>query len=326
MDGIELVTRIREDPALTDMRLVLLTSSGLPADRSRELRGVAHLMKPIARSHLLEAIQGNHVPERRTAIEPCGVRLRVLVAEDNAVNRKVAVRLLEKRGHAVAAVEDGRQVLAALDRESFDLILMDVQMPGMDGFEATAAIRARETTAGSGHVPIVALTAHAMKGDRERCLAAGMDAYVAKPVEADELFATIERLGPGPQPARGESRADDPVIAVFDRDAILRRVGADPDLLLELVSVFQSESVELLHDIRRAVSRRDGAALQRAAHSLKGALTTLAASAASQAALRLESIGREGDLGHVDAAWSALQHEMKRLQAELCGLDRAIAS
>ena len=122
--------------------------------------------------------------------------LHVLLAEDNAVNRKVAVRLLEKRGHTVVAVEDGRQALRALDGERFDIALMDVQMPEMDGFEATAAVRARERVQG-GHLPIVALTAHAMKGDRERCLEAGMDAYVAKPVNAEELFATLERLVPG---------------------------------------------------------------------------------------------------------------------------------
>ena len=112
------------------------------------------------------------------------------------MNRKVAVRLLQKRGHTVVAVEDGRQALRALDGERFDVVLMDVQMPEMDGFEATAAVRARERVQG-GHLPIVALTAHAMKGDRERCLEAGMDAYVAKPVNAEELFATLERLVPG---------------------------------------------------------------------------------------------------------------------------------
>src|SRR5439155_156321 len=117
--------------------------------------------------------------------------LHVLLAVDNAVNRKVAVRLLQKRGHTVVAVEDGRQAVRALDRERFDVVLMDVQMPEMDGFEATAAVRARERVQG-GHVPIVALTAHAMKGDRERCLAAGMDAYVSKPIEAEDLGSAEE--------------------------------------------------------------------------------------------------------------------------------------
>jgi len=136
-------------------------------------------------------------PDRRPAPLRGGAGgLHVLLAEDNAVNRKVAVRLLEKRGHTVVAVEDGRQALRALDGERFDIALMDVQMPEMDGFEATAAVRARERVEG-GHLPIVALTAYAMKGDRERCLEAGMDAYVAKPVNADELFATLERLVPG---------------------------------------------------------------------------------------------------------------------------------
>jgi len=283
-------------------------------------------MKPVVRSHLLEAIQavrGGHASEPRyfrAAIRQSDVPLRVLVAEDNAVNRKMAVRLLEKRGHAVVAVEDGREALAALDRQPFDLILMDVQMPGMDGFEATAAIRAREETR---RIPIVALTAHAMTGDRDRCLKAGMDAYVAKPVEAEELFATIEQLASGKKREDAEERPREASADVLDRDTVFTRVGGDPELLLEMVSVFRDESSKLLHEIRSGVSRRDGAAVERAAHSLKGALAALAARAASAAALRLESIGRERDLSGVDAAWSVLEHEMGRLQKELCSLVEA---
>src|SRR5439155_2313844 len=153
--------------------------------------------KPVVASHLLETIQAIcHGPRRdaspRPVVATSRTPLHVLLAEDNAVNRKVAVRLLQKRGHTVVAVEDGRQAVRALDRERFDVVLMDVQMPEMDGFEVTAAVRARERFQG-GHLPIVALTAHAMKGDRERCLAAGMDAYVSKPIEAEELCATLER-------------------------------------------------------------------------------------------------------------------------------------
>src|SRR6266852_1844795 len=326
MDGVELANRIRENPALSETAVILLIPSGLQADGSRELRGVGHLMKPVVRSHLLEAIQavrGGHTSEPRhfrAAVRQSDVPLRVLVAEDNAVNRKMAVRLLEKRGHAVVAVEDGREALAALDRQPFDLILMDVQMPGMDGFEATAAIRAREETR---RIPIVALTAHAMQGDRDRCLKAGMDAYVAKPVEAEELFATIEQLASGKKREDAEERPREASADVLDRDTVFTRVGGDPELLLEMVSVFRDESAKLLHEIRRGVSRRDSTAVERAAHSLKGALAALAARAASEAALRLESIGRERDLSGVDEALSALEHEMGRLQKELCLLAEA---
>jgi HPt (histidine-containing phosphotransfer) domain-containing protein len=150
-----------------------------------------------------------------------------------------------------------------------------------------------------------------------------MDAYVAKPVEAEELFATIEQLASGKKREDAEERPREASADVLDRDTVFTRVGGDPELLLEMVSVFRDESAKLLHEIRRGVSRRDSTAVERAAHSLKGALAALAARAASEAALRLESIGRERDLSGVDEALSALEHEMGRLQKELCLLEEA---
>ena len=162
------------------------------------------LSKPVSQAELLDCVvrvlgttarngSGGVTPITHDTVREAQGGLHILLAEDNAVNQKVAERLLEKHGHRVTVSSNGREALAALDREAFDIVLMDVQMPEMDGFEATAAIRAKESHTG-GHIPIIAMTAHAMTGDRERCLAAGMDGYVSKPINAKTLFEAIEAL------------------------------------------------------------------------------------------------------------------------------------
>jgi PAS domain S-box-containing protein len=204
MDGFTLAERMRQAPALAGTRVLMLTSAGQQEDvaRCRRLGIGAYLMKPVKQSQLLETILaalGSAPPrggEARAGTPPAaGRRLHILLAEDNPVNQKLAVRLLEKRGHTVVVASSGRVALEALARERFDLVLMDVQMPEMDGFEATLAIRAREQDSGR-RVPIIGLTAHAMKGDRERCLAAGMDDYISKPLQPQELFDALARLLP----------------------------------------------------------------------------------------------------------------------------------
>jgi CheY-like chemotaxis protein len=203
MDGFELVARLEKeaDLSLSHTTVMMLTSSARNSDpaRCRELGIAACLAKPVMQGQLSDAILA--AMGRKAAAEkalPMADRaarlgesgLRVLLAEDNAVNQKLASRLLERRGHTVAVASNGRQALDMLDKQSFDLVVLDVSMPEMDGFEAAAAIRAREKTSGA-RIPILAMTAHAMKGDREKCLAAGMDGYVAKPVRAAQLFAAI---------------------------------------------------------------------------------------------------------------------------------------
>ena len=185
---------------------MMLTSAGHMGDaaRCRELGISAYLVKPIRPSELLETIcqiLPGGAPRKpanlvtRHTLKEDRRRLRILLAEDNAVNQKLASRLLEKRGHTVTVTENGKAALAALETEFFDLVLMDMQMPEMDGFEATKAIRESEQRSARGrHIPIIALTAHALKGDQERCLAAGMDAYVSKPIRTSELYETIERV------------------------------------------------------------------------------------------------------------------------------------
>jgi signal transduction histidine kinase/ligand-binding sensor domain-containing protein/CheY-like chemotaxis protein/HPt (histidine-containing phosphotransfer) domain-containing protein len=228
-------------------------------------------------------------------------RLRILVAEDHPVNQRLAVGLLEKRGHSIRVVATGREALEALDRESFDLILMDVQMPEMDGLEATRSIRAREEGTGR-RVPIVAMTAHAMKGDRERCLESGMDAYLAKPLRSQDLFDTLARLAPSAQAAAPEDDGarHTAAIASIDLAAMLARMQGDAVLLRELVQLFLEDSPRLIADIRDAIAANDVGRLHRAAHRLKGAASVFTEGAVVQAALRLEQLGHEGKV--VEAA------------------------
>jgi len=208
MDGFSLVERLRQvSRSSAETQIIVLTSAGLRGDaaRCRNLGVAAYLTKPVGQSELFDCI-ASVLGTPRTKPGPASSslithhslrearkKLNVLVAEDNAVNQKLASRLLEKQGHRITVAANGREALAALDRDDFDVVLMDVQMPDMDGFEATTAIRAREQRTGR-HLPIVAMTAHAMQGDQERCLAAGMDCYISKPLKVQELIDTLERV------------------------------------------------------------------------------------------------------------------------------------
>jgi CheY-like chemotaxis protein/signal transduction histidine kinase len=206
MDGLTAAQRIREDPQVRDTRIMLLTSAGQRGDaaRCRELGIEAYVLKPIKQADLREAVSavlGRGPATEQTApplltrhsLREQQTRLRILLAEDNRVNQRLATRLLEKHGYSVVVANDGQEAIAVLEQQSVDLILMDVQMPNLDGLEATAAIRKKESGSGA-RIPIVAMTAHAMKGDRERCLEAGMDGYITKPIQAQELYETIERM------------------------------------------------------------------------------------------------------------------------------------
>jgi CheY-like chemotaxis protein len=231
----------------------------------------------------------------------------VLVAEDNPVNQQVASGLLEHAGHVPSVATNGREVLALLENEAFDLVLMDVQMPGMDGLEATAAIRARERGTGA-HLPIVALTAHVMKGDAERCLAAGMDGYLTKPLQLRELEDEVARVLEGRAPA-----AAPPSPALSGRvDAVrlLERVGGDTKALARIVRTFVADGPKQLARIRAAVDADDPEALRRAAHALKGAVSNFAAGPATKAALRLQTMGERQDLSAAAGAFARLEREL----------------
>jgi signal transduction histidine kinase/CheY-like chemotaxis protein/HPt (histidine-containing phosphotransfer) domain-containing protein len=333
MDGFSVAEQIRADAALKETAIILLTSAmqrGMAA-RCRQLGFAGYLTKPLSQSDLLDAIatfvsrtadllEDTHIPAELT---PASWRpLRVLLAEDNEVNQMLAVHLLSKRGHTVVVTGNGLEALAAHDQDRFDLILMDIQMPEMNGLEATRLIRQREVGAGT-HTPIIAMTARAMQGDREECIAAGMDAYVSKPVQFAALFEAIQRLIPdldrNPSAASGpampeSSPLNETTPQVVDRQALLERVGGDMEFLRQVVEVFFEGWPTHLARMQQSVACQDSQQLQEVAHALKGAVGGLQAMAAYQAALRLEQLGRSGDVSAAEPALARLQEEVGRLK------------
>jgi two-component system sensor histidine kinase/response regulator len=238
--------------------------------------------------------------------------LRILVAEDNRVNQAVIHRLLEQLGHTVVLCDDGRAAVAAIEAERPDLVLMDVQMPEMDGFAATAAIREREAARPGGRrLPIVALTALAMEGDRERCLAAGMDDYVTKPIRRDQVEAVLVRLA-GEALGRLEPDAPGPAL---DEAAALTYAADDRQLLCELLTIFLADYPGHLQALREAVAGADPAALVRTAHKLSGSLRVLGAAPATALVGQLEALGREGRLEGAAALLSRLEPELERVRS-----------
>ena len=251
----------------------------------------------------------------------------MLLADDSPTNRRLAMRLLEKRGHAVTAVEDGQQAVRAVEKDTYDIILMDVQMPEMDGLEATAAIRESEQLTGD-HIPIVALTAHAMKGDRDRCLEAGMDAYVSKPFQAEELFATIEQLvsyaeveevAGESDPPTGDSSVEGNLIDVA---GALGRVGGSMEVLAEVTEIFLDGYAEQFEQLTAAVEAGDLETSAKVAHRLKGELGTIGAMEAFEAGQEVVTLARAKDPDGVVAAFARFSEQMDRVEPELIALSQ----
>ena len=333
VDGFTLAREVNADPRLHGVKIVLLTSAGshgMPSDGENLFS--AQLLKPVKQSDLLEAIVGAvtasapaSVAADRALDEPTPALrpLRVLVAEDNATNQKLIVKLLERDGHRVTVVGNGRDAVSAAVAGSFDVVLMDVQMPEMSGFEATAAIREHDRAAG-GHTPIVAMTAHAMAGDRERALAAGMDQYVAKPLRPRELLFAIAQAVPSIGPAASQAGASD--APPVDDTALLADFDGSRELLAEVIEVFVSDAPDTLERLRRAVEARDTPGIARAAHALKGSIGIFTRGAAFEAARTLEHLAKQGDLTGVDACHATLQAEAARLTADLRRLCASLRS
>ncbi|MGO8750992.1 MAG: response regulator [Thermoguttaceae bacterium] len=241
--------------------------------------------------------------------------LRVLLAEDTPANQKLVLRILEKRGHKVEVAEDGRQAVDLLCRRRFDVVLADVQMPVMDGYQATGAIRMLRD-AKKANVPIIAMTAHDLKSDQERCLAAGMDGYLSKPIDRGELIATVERWAANGRSAM-EPRASDLKPAPFNIDEALARLGGQMGLFREMVAFFSSDGPAILTEIQAAFRTGDAAAIARSAHRLKGTALYLGAGPALEAIARVEAIGRSGDLAGAAEAIREMDAEMARLDEAL---------
>ena len=254
--------------------------------------------------------------------------MRVLLAEDNAVNRTLAKKLLEKHGHTVVLAENGRQALEALERETVDLVLMDIQMPLMDGLEAIAAIRKKEKGT-QVHLPILALTARAMKGDREGCLAAGADDYLSKPIHTPELSAALEKIRTAkitevPASAVVATTATNANTNSLDMADALQRVEGDTELLEEIVRIFADECTKTMADIRCALAAPDAPLLEQLAHRLKGSSSNLGARLLAQSAAELEWMARAGDLRSARLYFNTIEAEVSNLLVELEAISRKV--
>jgi two-component system sensor histidine kinase/response regulator len=330
MDGFALAEYIKRHPSFRAATIMMLSSAGQRGDamRCRELGVVAYLTKPVRQSELMDAILTALGTRAKSEAKPALVtrhslresqnRLRVLLAEDNAVNQLVALRLLERFGHTVTVAANGKKALEAWGKGSFDAILMDVQMPEMNGWEATQAIREKEKST-DGRIPIIAMTAHAMKGDDERCFAAGMDDYLTKPIRTEELMAALDKVGM--RKVASEARLDPAAVSrdakFVDVAAALERLGGDRELFHELVEVFRTECPGVAGEMRRAIDDRDLKTLERSAHTLRGSSSNLGAVAVSEAAMELEKLARSEKLENAEEQFKVLQNEIGRLFSEL---------
>jgi len=301
MDGFAVAQAVRDGPHHANTSLLMLTSAGLRGDaaRCKELGLNAYLTKPIALRELREAMAaavGQHDGNRlitRHSLREERRKYAILLAEDNPVNQKLAIKLLEKQGHRVSVADNGRLALEAWRGGGHDLVLMDMMMPEMDGLEATRRIRDEEQATG-GRIPIVAMTANAMQGDRERCLEAGMDGYVSKPVKPEVLFQEIERVL-GAESSAAAPAQPDKELPIYDRADALSRIADDEELLAMLIDLFLADAANYLDEIDTALQTADWPRLTRAAHTLKGVLATFSAHRGEACARALEVAAKAGD-------------------------------
>jgi CheY-like chemotaxis protein len=328
-DGLALAAKIRKRAELAATRIILLTSGERPGDwdRIRELRIDAHLFKPVQQDELLETIyrvmsraNGDAPPaagppggrEPAPVPVPAAAPLRILVAEDNEINAQLLERLLARRGHLVRLANNGREALALAEEGVFDLLLLDVHMPELDGFQVIRAVRERERSAG-GRLPVIALTARARQEDRDRCLAAGMDDFLAKPIQAEDLWAATERVT-GPRPP-----ADRPGPGLLDPRVLLAACGGDAATLEKISQVLRARLPDHVMAVREALRERDAARLREAAHKLCGtvaAFSTVVGAAASD----LEDRAARGQLEAARPLVEQLEAVARKLIEQVDGL------
>ncbi|MBU0680966.1 MAG: cache domain-containing protein [Proteobacteria bacterium] len=318
MGGLEVLTRMTNDHGAPPAIIMMFTSDkmGEQVSRARQLGAATCLMKPLLRHDLYRAVMAALAGEKtccraweaKAKALPAAAHpmppLQALLVEDDEINQKMTVRLLKKAGHTVTVAASGHQALALLAATTFDFILMDVQMPEMDGLETTALIRAKERSLGT-HTPIIAFTAFAFQEDKARCLEAGMDDYLSKPLDKDAFFKTIKRVLPlARQP-------------VFERDQALKSVDGDQEFLQELAQILVNKGPADLATIRNHITAQQSEMLMRSAHTLKVELAALCAPAAHGVARGLEIMGRQHDLRGAQAECDRLEHELARLRDQL---------
>ena len=337
VDGEMLGEKIKGDPLLRDTHLVMMTDVGKSGDAGRmEALGVAaYLTKPIKQSHLFDCLVTLHggsrlpapKPRRRfaprfTLPEEKRRGIRILLAEDNISNRKVALGILEKLGFHADAVADGREVISALKSIPYDLILMDCQMPEMDGFDATREIRRleREEQLTPCHIPIIAMTANVLAGDRQKCIDAGMDDYIPKPVDPRILLSKIETWfqSKGDAPAAFEPAAISET-RIFDRDGLMRRLMGDDEIVHEVIRRFLEDTPGRIAALKEALENGDALLARRHAHTLKGASATLSAPALREAAYRVEVEADSGDIGKATALLHHVTEQFEALKKRISG-------
>ena len=338
MDGEALARAIKADPALKDTLLVMLTSSGMRGDSKRlaSLGFAAYLTKPVRMVQLHDCIAavlgGSSVSEkaREAAIitrhrlrEAARRNVRILLVEDNKVNKMVALGILGKLGFSADTADNGRQAIDMLEAASYDIVFMDVQMPVMDGFEATGAIRLIEADSGC-HVPIIAMTANAMKGDREKCLQGGMDDYISKPISPRKLAKALEKWLPQ-APAKLPPTTDMPpgktaavgALPVFDYPGLMERIMDDMDLARRVIEAFMEGIPRMLDELREQIVRCDAELAGRQAHKIKGAAANTGFMAMSAIAADMQKAGEKGQMETIIALMPELESQLELLKIKI---------
>jgi signal transduction histidine kinase/CheY-like chemotaxis protein len=329
MDGFNLIESMQRKSGLSTATVMMLTSGGHRGDAARcaDLGVAAYLLKPVRQYELREAIARAVTRKTRKAesemltrdslerdVEPSR-SLNILLAEDNPVNQRLALRLLQKRGHTVTIANNGNEALKALARTSFDLVLMDVLMPEKDGLTATAELRKRELGSGM-HTPVVAMTALAMKGDRERCLEAGMDGYISKPVRPPELDSVLEGYI-----SLRKTAPERKIAANFDacvnEEELLQRVDGDRAFLAEIAEIFRDDYPKQIRIVQESIEAGDSERIRHTAHALKGALSNMAAERATALATSLEGAGVSGNPADASRILVELEKELQRVDKKL---------
>jgi len=346
LDGFGVAKIIKAAPSGKDVKIIVLSSIGErgDSDRCKEVGISGYLSKPIKQSELLDAIMmtmglpSEETPKVITRYKVYEERksLNILLAEDNLINQTLATKLLEARGHRITLASNGIEAVEAFKKGDFDLILMDIQMPGMDGFEATKAIRNLEggmrkekeskfqsPKSRIESIPIIAMTAHAMTGDREKCIDAGMDDYVSKPIKPEALYSVVDKVARKSQSEKEQKRTESfqgskPFSPkTFDLSRAMETVAGDEDFFLEIAGMFIESCSDHIAKIKEGIAGNDAGILEREAHSLKGAVGNFGAKEVCEAAYRLEKLGEEGKMAAAEEGLSGLERALNELVSEM---------